>query len=177
MAGLYGDLPDAIKTGSEATKWGAMPNLQPQARPKQEAPKPKPAAPVLAPPPALLRAGRGGGRTPGAGGRGGGRVISSSIAADGADAGQGAAAAGTGPVQQSSISIFASVKDEYDPLKPNDYEEVRGTPSAACVCFGTRHDRLILHRYMQLLHDRGARQPCIMSTPCWLPQIVFCSTG
>jgi len=32
---------------------------------------------------------------------------------------------GSGHAQPGAHSLFASVKDEYDPMRPNDYEEVR----------------------------------------------------
>lgn len=114
---LFGDLPEA-KTGTSASNdtlaWSSVTKLQPVFR--------KPATNILAPP-AALRAGRGGGRTP-LGGRGGGRGPPVSSETPASVAGPST----TSTVGQATFSFFAAngepIKDEYDPSRPNDYEEV-----------------------------------------------------
>lgn len=39
------------------------------------------------------------------------------------------------PVVVAPASIFTHVTDEYDPMRPNDYEEVGGTASKLEVCY------------------------------------------
>jgi len=137
---LYGDLPQAKDDGSSGSKgWAsAASKLQPQARK---------AAGVLAPPPSLLRAGgrgpgpagrtlpgRGAGRGGGgAGGRGGAAPSPHSAAAAAAAVGGGgvvgeAATASGGPIVVPALTFFSThgeaIGDEYDPLRPNDYEDV-----------------------------------------------------
>jgi splicing factor 45 len=134
---LYGDLPQAKDDGAGTSKgWAAAVNkLQPR----------KPSG-VLAPPPHVLRAAAAGGRGPGpagralpapagrGAGRGRGALGLSSSGRGSADAvgPSGAAAAGPStPVAApvvSSASFFSvngeALTDEYDPSRPNDYEDI-----------------------------------------------------
>ncbi|GFH14581.1 uncharacterized protein HaLaN_10666 [Haematococcus lacustris] len=112
--GLYGDLPQAKNSNSDAGAWSAVPKLQPQLR--------KPA--VLTPPPSVLRAaaGRGAGR---GGGRGGPGPVAPAAAVAAPEA-----PAPTQPSVAPSSGIFPSVNDEYDPMRPNDYEEAEAAVAA-----------------------------------------------
>eukprot|EP00775_Hariotina_reticulata_P000370 gene370-605_t len=127
---LYGDLPQAKDEDAASKGWSASSKkLQPTFR--------KPSN--LLAPPSVVRgggAGRsgGGGRTPTTSGRGAGRGpppagINTVIHANAGPA------SSQGPVNpapaavHSAFSFFTSVhgaplKDEYDPSKPNDYEEI-----------------------------------------------------
>jgi splicing factor 45 len=138
---LYGDLPQAKQAGSDeeakpaaAKGWATTNKLTPAFRPKQAA-----AGGVVA----VAAAARGGGRIgAGAGaagrapapGRGAGRgpaPVTLHMHASSA-AGGGAATGAAAPyVQQhsSSLSFLKALngeplQDEYDPSKPNDYEEI-----------------------------------------------------
>lgn len=137
---LYGDLPQAKDDAAGPNKgWASSASkLQPSLR--------KPSG-ILAPPPSLLRAG---GRGPGPAGRtlpspagrgtGGGRgsgpspvaVASPAGAAapsssSGNDTGDTSGASG-GPIVVSALTFFSThgepIDDEYDPSRPNDYEDV-----------------------------------------------------
>jgi hypothetical protein len=60
------------------------------------------------------------------GGRGGGRGAAAAVGGDPSASGTSAADGGGALQQQqlvATVSIFASIKDEYDPMKPNDYEQ------------------------------------------------------
>ncbi|GAB4821508.1 hypothetical protein N2152v2_008554 [Parachlorella kessleri] len=145
FSGLYGDLPQAKDEDKKAAGGWAGSGLM--------APTKRTAA--MAPPPSVLRAagGRGRGREgppPVAGGRGGGRGPGPAAAAASgtpkAAVIAAAAAAETTPVlasaaaaaQQASsaaaailaaatggMSLGQDLKEEYDPTRPNDYEQVR----------------------------------------------------
>lgn len=133
---LYGDLPQA-KDEDAASKgsWASVAKkLQPSFRPKQAGGSSS--SSVLAVPPSLRPGGRTGGRTGVAdGGRGGGRGPPPVVHVSASPV---AAAVGPGPVvlpgvhasaQHSSFSFLKAMngeplKDEYDPSKPNDYEEL-----------------------------------------------------
>lgn len=110
---LYGDLPQAKNAAGPASDpaWVNVSKLQPPQR--------KPVTTLFAPPPSVLRAGKGG-RTP-LPGRGPGRPTQPQNNNEG-DKGLALAA----PVV-SAHSIFSAngaIEDEYDPLLPNDYDEV-----------------------------------------------------
>ncbi|KAI8463667.1 MAG: hypothetical protein J3K34DRAFT_494743 [Monoraphidium minutum] len=137
---LYGDLPQAKgDDGAAGQKKGwsaAASKLQPSLR--------KPAGGFA--PTALLRAGGAGGRGPGpagrslpAPGRGRGSSSSSSAAAAADGAGPGCSSVSTsgqpapssaagGPIVVSALGFFSThgepIADEYDPARPNDYEDV-----------------------------------------------------
>ena len=99
---LYGDLPQARNASSADTPTWAANKPQPVFR-KQN---------VLAPPAALLRAGRGGGRGAATPGRGPPRTTSDVSLL---------------PTPTSSFNIFSQagpIQDEYDPMRPNDYEDI-----------------------------------------------------
>jgi hypothetical protein len=99
---LYGDLPqarNASASSSDAPSW-ATNKPQPSFR--------KPT--LLAPPSALLRAGRGAGRGAATPGRGPPRTDVS-----------------LPPTSASAFNIFSvagPMQDEYDPTRPNDYEDI-----------------------------------------------------
>lgn len=112
---LFGDLPQAKTNDGGGPAWAGLNKLQPPPR--------KPAAPAFGLPPALLRAGRGGARTPLNPGRGAGRgIVSTPSSADNSAEPSPAATPST-----TALSIFSpngQIKDEYDPCRPNDYEKI-----------------------------------------------------
>lgn len=118
---LYGDLPTAKDDDAKATGW-ATKKLQPAFR--------KPGN-ILAPPSVARAGGRTGGRTPTSAGRGGGRgpPSTTNIVAQ-AHAGAFTGSNSNSAVQSihSTFSFFTvngqPLKDEYDPSKPNDYEDI-----------------------------------------------------
>jgi len=134
---LYGDLPQAKDEDAASKGWAsASKKLQPTFRPKQAGVSSS--SSLLAVPPSVRAggAGRTGGRSGSSdGGRGGGRgpppVVHVSATAGGSF-NAAPAAVMPGPhasTQHSSFSFLKAVngeplKDEYDPSKPNDYEEI-----------------------------------------------------
>lgn len=118
---LYGDLPTAKDDDAKLTGW-ATKKLQPAFR--------KPGS-ILAPPSVARGGGRTGGRTPTSTGRGGGRGPSPATHIV-AQAHAGALTDGNSNLAVQSIhstfSFFTvngqPLKDEYDPSKPNDYEDI-----------------------------------------------------
>jgi hypothetical protein len=64
--------------------------------------------------------------------------------------------------QQSALSLFASIKDEYDPMRPNDYEEVSLLLQVAWIesplvwdcMLEWRHGCLQCNAFMQVLKER-----------------------
>lgn len=137
MMSLYGDLPQAKDEDAASKGWAsASKKLQPTFRPKQAGVSSS--SSLLAVPPSVRAggAGRTGGRSGSSdGGRGGGRgpppVVHVSATAGGSF-NAAPAAVMPGPhasTQHSSFSFLKAVngeplKDEYDPSKPNDYEEI-----------------------------------------------------
>lgn len=133
---LYGDLPQAKDEDAASKGWASSSKkLQPTFRPKQAGGT---GSSSLLAVPTSVRAG-GAGRTGGRsgssdGGRGGGRgpppVVHVSASAGGFAAGPGPVMPGAhASAQHSSFSFLKALngeplKNEYDPSKPNDYEEL-----------------------------------------------------
>lgn len=131
---LYGDLPQAKDEDAASKGWaGSSKKLQPTFRPKQAGGS----SSLLGVPPSVRAggAGRTGGRISSSdGGRGGGRgpppVVNVSASAMGSGIGPGPVMpGGAAHSQHSSFSFLKALngdplKDEYDPSKPNDYEDI-----------------------------------------------------
>lgn len=131
---LYGDLPQAKDEDAASKGWaGSSKKLQPTFRPKQAGGS----SSLLGVPPSVRAggAGRTGGRIGSSdGGRGGGRgpppVANVSASAMGSGIGPGPVMpGGAAHSQHSSFSFLKALngdplKDEYDPSKPNDYEDI-----------------------------------------------------
>ncbi|KAG1669131.1 hypothetical protein FOA52_002642 [Chlamydomonas sp. UWO 241] len=118
---LFGDLPstknDAPGASSTAAGSWAAPQLQPSKRSRT--------TPVFAPRVASS-AGRGGGRS-GPGPVGYGRIPGGRGSSGGAGTADGQqASAGAAPMPSTStiFDVHGNIKDEYDPMRPNEYEEV-----------------------------------------------------
>lgn len=135
LMSLYGDLPQAKDEDAASKGWASsssIKKLQPSFRPKQAG------SSTLLGVPASLRGGGAGGRTGGRsgssdGGRGGGRgpppVVHVSAASGASSMGPGPVMASAAAAQHSSFSFLKAVngeplRDEYDPSKPNDFEDI-----------------------------------------------------
>ena len=55
--------------------------------------------------------------------------------------------------QQSALSLFASVKDEYDPMRPNDYEEVSTRPYFVIMGGESAYGPMACHQGAWLRHS------------------------
>lgn len=98
--GLYGNLPEAkhADTGSDPNPWLAAGKLHPAFRAR------------VAPPPSVLRKQRAA--------PAGGQASRQGVVSAGAGAGEEDSGVGVG------FSLFGDVVEEYDPARPNDYEDV-----------------------------------------------------
>lgn len=118
---LYGDLPTAKDEDAKTSGWAAK-KLQPAFR--------KPGT-IIAPPSVARGGGRAGGRTPGAAGRGGGRgppPATHIVAQSHAGSFKGSNSNTAVQSIHAAFSFFTvdgqPLKHEYDPSKPNDYEDI-----------------------------------------------------
>eukprot|EP00798_Chlamydomonas_sp_ICE-L_P030085 gene30085-35046_t len=116
---LFGDLPQAKdETGGEPKKqmsWSSSSLMQPVIR--------KPGS-QLGPPPSVLMRGSGRGQGPsGRGGIAGGRGLGRGSIEQSASGDAAGPTSSAIPTSVSASSIFGSVNEEYDPARPNDYEE------------------------------------------------------
>lgn len=115
MFGLYGDLPPAAKAENDVktTGWGS--SLKP----------PRKITTNLAPPPAVIRRQ----------GQPQAVTIRPAVTGDSGAPSQSSGASDiTASVVSASGSLSAAVQEEYDPARPNNYEDVRAAAHFAAAC-------------------------------------------